>query len=111
MTTKKKSYNLIKAELAAKQINEFDPVNWDKPLWVIHGYECFPSIVCLKINNASGTPAVWGYSLYRNTAGFRTMGQHLSKWREQSEMVLFFDVQEHAMDYLNHIITPKAGAI
>ena len=111
MTTKQKSYNLIKAELAEKAINAFDPVHWDKPLWVIYDYDCFPSIVCLKINNASGTPSVWGYSLYRNTAGFRTLGQGLSTWMGKSEMVLFFDVQEHAMAYLNFIVTPKAGAI
>jgi len=111
MAEKPKNYKVVKAELETTAINPFDPVYWDKPLWAVYGYECFPSIVCLKVNNASGTPSVWGYSLYRNTAGFRTLGQGLQTWSDNHNMAFFFDDQQNAMAYLNHIITPKKGAI
>lgn len=111
MAEKKKSAKLIKAELLDKIIDPHNPVYWDKPLWVVYGYDCFPSVVCLMINNASGIPSVWGYSIYKKAAGFRTLGQRLTSWIENNVPVFFFDKQEDAIAYLNFILTPKKGVL
>jgi hypothetical protein len=108
MATKKLSNKAIKAELRAAAIDPYDPVNWDKPLWVIYDYECFPSMLCCKINAATGTPCIWGYSVYKNSPGFRTIGTHLIKWMFKShEVPRFFDIQVAAINYLIHITTPR----
>ena len=79
----------------------------DKVLWCVYGYESWPSMFCCKLHDYDGSRNVWGYSIYRRSPGFRTLGQRLALWLEQHEMCLFFDDQQKAMEYLTQITTPK----
>lgn len=110
MATNKKSDKVIDKELRGSAVNPFDPINWNKPLWVVYGSKYHPSVLCCKISNASGYTCIWGYSVWSNSAGFRTLGQDLTKWMDKSEEVLFFDMQLIAIAYLTFILTPKKGA-
>jgi hypothetical protein len=91
--------------------NVVDPLNYiDKPLWCVYGYECFPSVFACTINSASGTPVIWGYSVYKRSGGYRTLGLNLDKWIAEQNLIgkiaYFFNKQEHAMEFLSKLITP-----
>jgi hypothetical protein len=107
----KKSVKVLEKELKTQAINPLDPINFNKPLWVVYGSKYQPSVLCCLINNTSGYTVIWGYSVWANSAGFRTLGQCLSTWMEKSDEVLFFDVQVTALEYLNLILTPKKGMV
>jgi len=87
-----------------------NPDCWNKPLWVIYGYDCFPSILCCKINNGN----IWGFSIYRRSPGFRTLGMNLETWyneegKAHTQMVPeFYDDHEEALEKLRKITShPK----
>lgn len=81
----------------------------DEPMWAVYGADCFPSIICCKVlNHPTCGPTIWGYSIYRRQAGFRTLGMTLSVWA-QSNDAQFFDHQEKAHCYLRLLLTPKEG--
>lgn len=94
-----------------------DPFNTDshgKPLWVVYGPDCFPSILCCKISTTSGSPTIWGFSRYRRVGGFRTLGQTLSTWIEaqkkyRSDKVTFYDEHEDALAYIRKLTTPGSS--
>lgn len=100
-------------------IDPTDPKNHGKPLWVLHGHECAPGIVCAKlrayaedhsllpIGEKGPRVALWGYSVYQGVPGFRTLGQYLSTWSTRSSYgPFFFEAQKHALDELCRITTP-----
>jgi hypothetical protein len=105
-------------------IDPADPKNHDKPLWVLHGHECAPGLMCAKLlayaEDLSLLPVgeegprivIWGYSVYQGVPAFRTLGQDLSTWAEHSSYgPFFFDGQQHALDELRRITTPVGEAI
>lgn len=90
--------------------NEIDallPGSWGTPLWVVYGGVAFPSILCCRINAPQGKPVIWGYSIYRRSPGFRTLGQDLAEWMGRQEDPHFFADQNHALAYLKKITWPR----
>lgn len=94
-----------------------DPANHGKTLWLVYGHKCFPSILCCQIKASGMGPAIWGFSVYRRSPGFRTLGRVVSTWIEEQkskysmDMFEFYDVHEEAINRLRDITTPGAGAI
>lgn len=104
-------------------LDPLDPKNHGKPLWVVYGHECMPSLMCCKLRataadystlpiGETGTAVViWGYSVWEGVPGFRTLGSDLSKWAAHSSYgPLFFASQEPALDELRRVTTPEVGA-
>jgi len=59
--------------------------------------------------------AIWGYSVYKRSPGFRTLGQSVNAnqfgdWVGQNK-AKFFLTQEEALKYLADLTTPKKSAI
>jgi hypothetical protein len=104
------------------KINPHDPINHDKPLWIVHGETCFPAIFCAKLrayreDNAllpaggrGPVVCVLGYSVYKREPGFRTLGVEVTEWAKKSGGMkpTFFDDQEEALALLRKLTTPKA---
>lgn len=100
-------------------IDPTDPKNHGKPLWVLYGDECFPSIACVELR-ATGADfgmlpigqrgrgvVIWGYSVYEGKPGFRTLGLEVSEWSKRSSYgPLFYESQDLALDELRRVTTP-----
>ena len=83
----------------------------ETPFWVILGPDCFPEIFCAKLNDVTGPRVIWGYSIYKNAGGFRTLGQDFSSWVGGHAGAKFFLIQADAMEYLNRLVTPNKTAL
>ena len=79
----------------------------DKVLWCVYGHTYWPQIMCCKLHDYEGDRNIWGYSVWKNKPGFRTLGKRLSEWYSSHDLCLFFDDQQLALDYLKKISTPK----
>lgn len=93
--------------------NQVYPANHlNTPLWCVYGYDSFPSIICCMINQTSpGSEfAIWGYSVWKNAGGFRTLGVDALKWAD-AQNAHFFLEKEQAMAYLDKLVTPSKGAL
>lgn len=93
-----------------------DPVNHGKNLWLVYGQKLFPSILCCQLKRSSMGPAIWGFSVYRRSPGFRTVGREVDTWIEElkargEDMFELYDSQEEALQRLGDITTPNAGAL
>ena len=97
------------AYFEALAIDPLNPESWYKPLWVVYGHKAFPSIICCKLNQRDGEVHIWGYSVWKNQGGFRTLGTNVVTWMKQYELVKFFDKQELAIAYITQLVTPKEG--
>ena len=97
---------------------EVDPMQHiGETLWVVYGFECFPSILCCRLKqnlidvDRTIETCIWGYSVYRREPGFRTLGKTLQQWRNDhakygQDLEVWFTEQEAAMAYLNLLVTP-----
>lgn len=91
--------------------------HFDTPLWCVYGPDCNPMFICCKVvNQPTYGPTIWGYSVYKNTPGFRTIGQTIKGYFEDMEKRFgwdpnpqFFLNQEAALDYLRLLTTPKVS--
>lgn len=91
-------------------VDPFCPDNFNKPLWCVCGDECFPTIFGCKIaKDYCGEASIWGLSIYRRSAGYRTIGRHLKKWinEERNHICFFFDSHEAAIEYVRQLTTDK----
>lgn len=91
--------------------------NQDRVLWCVHGTSSFPTIICCKIRaHAEYGPTIWGYSVYRRSPGFRTLGQNVNMWqqnlREKFGYILFefYDDHSEAITRITQLTTPKKGS-
>lgn len=95
-------------------IDPLDPKYFGIPLWFVYGYECFPSMFCARIKPDQHTqgqpPVIWGYSVYKRVPGFRTLGVRAAEWIAKNGADAFAE-QQHALDYLKKITTPKKAAL
>lgn len=93
------------------QIDPTQKENHDKPLWVVYGVDCFPSLLLCKVNDhATCGPTIWGYSIYKRIPGFRTLGLSLKEWMAREEKPRFFDTQAEAFGLLAKLTTPARNA-
>ena len=87
---------------------------YNKPLWVIYGPDCFPSILACKLKQKDSHAFIWGYSIYRRSPGFRTLGLQVEVWidkvRADTGMVPeFYDDHEQALEKIRKLTTPKGA--
>jgi len=66
-------------------------------------------------SNSSGKRAIWGYSVYKRSPGFRTLGAAVES-NQYCDWVVkhnpkFFLTQEEALGYLKELTTPKQSAL
>ena len=91
-------------------VNPSDRINIGVVLWCVYGPSCFPQVMCCKVipsPREQYTPlTIWGYSVYRNSPGFRTLGIHFVKWMRDNPEAKFFRVRNEALAYLANLITP-----
>lgn len=101
---------------------EVDPLqNYEVPMWVVYGFDCFPSILCCKLKQCLVSrdvidTIIWGYSVYHRQPGFRTLGQTLTTWREGNakygkDLEKWFIKQEDAVAFINKLVTPSAKVL
>ena len=96
-------------------IGNVDPMldeNHGKILWCVYGTYCFPTVLtCIVKRNINwyNRPIVWGYSEYRRSPGFRTLGTEVEKWAAEHD-AKFFETKEDAFAYVAALITPKCDA-
>lgn len=93
-------------------VDPFDEANWNKPLWCVYGPDCFPSVLLCKLSDKAGpqySPSIWGYSIYKGVAGFRTLGRYLETWMEEdaNEGAVFWDEKRYALAHLDAILEPR----
>lgn len=96
--------------LTSEQAAEAQHVN--KPLWCIYGNKFFPQIFACKISTATGTPTIWGYSEYKNSPKYRTLGLSLEVWTNQvmysaGNVCEFYDVHDEAIDRIKKFTSVK----
>lgn len=96
---------------------KFNPVDntfHDKPVWVVYGHDCFPQIICCKLESKlHGYTVIWGYSIYRRSPGFRTMGRDVLAWMAEMQKTYsyslfeFYSEHDEAIDRIRELTTPK----
>jgi hypothetical protein len=81
----------------------------DRPVWVVYGHECFPQLVCAKLNipPADGHVCIWGYSVYRRKPGFRTLGIRLGTFISEHNVCELYENQDEAIERLRAMTTPR----
>ena len=91
--------------------------NEGKILYCVYGVDCFPTIFSCKIhyiNTFGYGNIIWGYSVYKGEAGFRTLGREVDSWINELkekygwDLFLFFDDFDEAMKYIKKQIKPNA---
>lgn len=88
-------------------INPTLPEHHNRILWCVYGPDCFPTMFCCVIKTASRNPTIWGYSVYKRSPGFRTLGREVvGEWIE-SNNAKFFATQDDAFEYLRALTSPK----
>jgi hypothetical protein len=103
------------------KVDPHDPTSHGKPLWLVHGERCFPSLLCAKLVAytqehrmlPAGTPGprvrIWGYSVWKGEPGFRTLGVDVNDWAKKSGRApKFFDSQTEALEELRKLTKPKS---
>lgn len=88
-------------------IDPHNPDNYNKVIWCVYGPDSFPTMFCCVIKTASRNPAIWGYSVYKRSPGFRTLGREVVDGWVESNNAKFFDTQDAAFEYLRELTTPK----
>lgn len=90
--------------LLAAGVNPEDYIG--KPLYVVYGPTCFPQLVLLKVMKSQHNDDlnVWGYSVYRNLSGFRTLGISLHNFVTTRENARFYTTREYAFERLAELI-------
>lgn len=96
--------------------------NHDKPLWVVYGHDCFPSILCCKLkwypqnymhSNLPEMVCIWGFSIYRRSPGFRTLGVNVDTWMNDNKtkfgytLFEFYDDHGEAIERIRNLTDPK----
>lgn len=68
---------------------EWDTAPLGEVLWGVYGPDSFPSVFACKIlDHPEQGRVLWGFSIYRRSPGFRTLGVS-SLWAEQHGLHLF----------------------
>ena len=50
-----------------------------------------------------------GFSIWKRSPGFRTLGMDVSTWMKGKDLCEFYDTQEEALDRLRVLTTPKGA--
>jgi hypothetical protein len=86
----------------------------NKPLWFVYGVNCFPSIICCTLKKSDDDKIIlWGFSIYKRSPGFRTLGVEVNTWVKRQkdlfghELFEFYDDHEQALDRIRKLTTPK----
>lgn len=90
-------------------VDPFASHHWDKPLFVVYGPGSFPSLLCCKVRLNEGVPTIWGFSIWRRSPGFRTLGIHLETWVEREDNPRFYLSQEDALEDIRGLFSKVEG--
>ncbi len=90
-------------------IDPFDQQHWNKPLFVVYGSTGFPQMLCCKVRLNDGVATIWGFSIWRRTPGFRTLGIKLKTWVERETDPRFYLSQEEAFDDIRGLFSKVEG--
>ncbi len=95
------------------RVDPLDPSSHYKPLWLVYGHACAPTLICCRINDCQGKSTIWGYSVYRRKPGFRTLGLDVEAWREERGFTLFefYTEQPEAVERIVKLTTPSPKAL
>lgn len=77
-----------------------------KALWCVYGPKCFPSMICCKVNESAHGQIIWGFSIYKRSPGFRTLGITVETFGNKHEIFEFFNDHDEAIAYLRKLTTP-----
>lgn len=88
-----------------------DTAPLNTPLWCVYGSKHWLSILPCMINCPWSIRSIWGYSVYKRVPGYRTLGTDVEKWSAVSNIAIYFDNQEEALDYLRKATKPHKSAI
>lgn len=90
-------------------IDSNDSAHWGIPLWVVGvKYKGLADIQCIKIRDQSnGDPHVWGYSEWRRSPGFRTLGISLATFRDRFVSCRFYCDHDAALAAIKTASTPS----
>lgn len=91
------------------KIEPNDRRNWGIPLWVVGvPYKGMADIQCVKIRDQSnGDPHVWGYSEWRRSPGFRTLGIKLSAFQDRFVSCRFYADHDAAIEAIKKASMPS----
>ena len=91
---------------AQNVISPYDPENRETPLWVIYGHvnDACARVICVLVS--AGAPSVWGYSVWKRSPGFRTLGISLDSFIERHRDCIFYARKEDALAKLSELMTP-----
>lgn len=93
-------------------IEPTDSRYFNMPLWCVYGHKAFPSIIaCIIRDHGQYGLAVWGYSEYRRSPGYRTLGQELSKFAAANDICEYYSSHDEALARIKELTTPKKSAI
>ncbi len=88
------------------KVDPFNAENHDKPLWVVYGHDAFPSLLCCKLVSRAEGVVIWGFSIYKRSPGFRTLGLNVQEWMSRFDKVKFYDDHDEALAYLKKLTSP-----
>jgi len=86
-----------------------------KPLWVVFGHDHQPTIMSCVLRaytathkllplGQSGDVVIWGYSVWRGRAGYRTLGLRLSEWAKRFSLEpVFFASHDEAIEHVRQL--------
>lgn len=81
-------------------------VKADEEVFIVYGHDCFPSILHARISHHNGGPAnphVWGFSEWKRSCGFRTVGvgweTFASRYGKGAPIYIFRDHRD-ALNYI-----------
>lgn len=89
------------------KIDPLKPEFHNIPIWCVYGYDCFPQLICCRLSEGHGSINIWGFSIYKRSPGFRTIGLPVDDWRKKYDKCVFFSTQDSALEYLKKLTTPK----
>ncbi len=95
------------------KIDTADPTSHGKELWIVHDAHHWPipfrakllaysaKHELLHVGTAGPNVAIWGFSVYRRSPGFRTLGINVEEWAKHSSFEpLFFTTEAEALEWI-----------
>lgn len=82
------------------------------PLWAVTvTHKGLAGMQCLKFRMNDGKPTAWGYSEWRRSPAFRTLGIGLEEFMANHEGCQFFTNHGEALDALRLATTPSSRLV
>lgn len=80
-----------------------DEAVYNKSLWLVYGHDAFPQLLCCRVRAQNGMLVIWGFSVYRRSPGFRTLGMDVQEFLSRHTLKEFYDDQDEALARLKKL--------